>query len=376
MIAKCQKHKAKNEKIKRSYFQYLTGAQGFSPATVQIIEEALWKYEEFSNEADYATFNKERAVGFKKWLSSRINPKTKTPVVLSTQYHILRHIKEFFIWLSGQTGYKSRIGIYDIKYLRLDKKQSRIATSSKKQEYPSLDYVITLCKSIHIKTEIDRRDRALIAFTLLSGMRDTAIITLPMECFDPQKLIVYQLPAKGVLTKFSKSIVTTLFNFDNSLLEYILDWNKYLKEKKLFSNINPLFPKTKLEQKGTNDLCFIGLKIEAVFWKSAQAMRNIFKQRAKDAGLDYFSPHKLRHTAVFEAVKHCNTAEELRAISQNFGHENIGTTLTSYGKLDDYRIQSVISDINHNIKNPCNRKNNLDKISKEELIAELQKRIK
>jgi hypothetical protein len=36
----------------------------------------------------------------------------------------------------------------------------------------------------------------------------------------------------------------------------------------------------------------------------------------------------------------------MRAVSQNLGHEHIGTTLATYGKLDEFRVGEVISDLN------------------------------
>jgi hypothetical protein len=47
-----------------------------------------------------------------------------------------------------------------------------------------LEYVRRLVDSIVVSNEIDQRDRAMISFTLLSGMRDQAIASLPLGCFD------------------------------------------------------------------------------------------------------------------------------------------------------------------------------------------------
>jgi integrase len=323
MKTETAKFKVKNEKIKRAYFQYIQGGKGFSPATVEIIEEAIWKWEEFSQEADFGRFRADAAKDFKKWLGAERNGRELS---LSSQYHVLRHLRNFFTWLSGQNGYKSRIKPYDIQYLSLDQQQSRIANSPKRKDYPSLDYVLALCRSIEQKTEVDQRDRALIAFALLSGARDSALATLPLGCFDVEKLVADQDPEKGVQTKFRKHIITTLMRFHEDLVGHVLEWAKYLRENRLFGNADPLFPKTKLQQKAENDSCFDGTEVEAAFWKSAGPIRNIFRQRMVRAGMKYHHPHSFRHAAVYEASKHARTPEEMRAISQNFGHSNMGTT--------------------------------------------------
>lgn len=368
--------KARNEKIKKAYFHFLREAQGFSTLSVVAVEKALWKWEEFTREADLGKFNDKAAKEFKDWLAARKGGRNGDGLSLGTQYHILRHLKDFFSWLSGQPGYKSRIDPFDIPYLKMGKKEARMATAAPRQEFPSLEYVQTLCRSILPKTEVDRRDRALIAFTLLTGMRDKAIVTLPLECFDAEKLLIHQDPQKGVQTKFSKTISTLIFQFDEELLGFVLDWFRFLKEKKLFSNADPLFPRTKLEQKSETDLCFEGTEVEPAFWATTQGIRSAFKKRAEAAGVRYYSPHKFRHTATVEAFKHCRTAEELRAISQNFGHENIGTTFSTYGKLPDFQVEDIIARMNFK-KDPDDGSGILlENASNEKLMETLARRMR
>jgi len=366
------KAKIKNEKVKRAYFQHIQGAKGFSKLTTEIIEKAIWKFEEFTQDADFRRYRSGTAKDFKKWLASERCGKTLS---LVSQYHILRQLRNFFTWLSGQSGYKSRISPYDVQYLSLDQQQSRIANSPKRKEYPSLDYVVALCRSIEVKTEVEKRDRALIAFTMLSGMRDTALSTLPMGCLDPDKLVADQDPDKGVKTKFRKHIITTLMRFNDDLVGYVQEWHKYLKEVRMFGEVDPLFPRTKLKHKGEANACFEGIEVEPAFWMSASAIRNIFRGRMENAKVPYYHPHQFRHAAVYEACKHARTPEETRAISQNFGHENIGTTLLTYGRLDDIRVGDVINRINFQSENQTEIEKVLGEASKENLIKEMQRRM-
>lgn len=360
--------KAKNEKVKRKFFAYLKGAEGFSEKTVEAVEKAIWKYEEFSEDEDFAAFSDQKAKQFKKWLEAAKNKRTKQAVCLTTQYHILRHLKEFFTWLSGQPGYKSRISPFHVQYLKLDKKQSRIAVSPKRVEYPSVEYVKKVCGSIEIKTEIDRRDRALIAFALLSAMRDSAIMSLPMGCFDPETLITNQDPNKGVKTKFSKLITTRIFLFDDVLLGYFLDWYNFLKKEKLYTNADPIFPRAELKQKSRTDYCFEGDSVEPVFWQSTGSLAKAFKLRASQAGEKYYSPHKFRHAAIDEARRRSRTPEQMKAISQNVGHENVGTTF-SYGSMDDFRVTDVVSRMD--FKQGQDQEGDLSSVPTDRLLKEL-----
>lgn len=335
-----------NEKMKRKYFSWCdkNGALGFSAKTMKIKESALWKYDEFTKYQDYKKFNADIAKGFKKWIDTKKNEKTGQVLAKSTQYHILRHVNHFFTWLSMQSGYKSKIKLDDVAYLRLSKADTKIATASKMPKYPTLSYIKRLCE-FDINNEIDQRDRALIAFTALSGMRDLAIISLPMGCFDIDKLQVEQDPSKGVKTKFSKTIYTTLFRFDDALIKYVVDWYVYLRDEKLFDNTKPLFPATNIEQVSKEQHTFTATGISSEFWANAGPMRKMFKARMENAKLEYYPPHRFRHFAISEANKHAVGAEQMKAISQNVGHERLATTFYGYGAVDNYRVADIISDM-------------------------------
>jgi integrase len=355
---------AKNEKAKRKYFRWLQGAQGFSKATIASIQKAIWLYEDYSKFSDYATFSQKKAIGFKEWLENRKH--RNLPLSVTTQYNYLRHLNNFFTWLSGQPGYKSRISLDNVSYLCLEKKKVREALSPKRVDFPSLNYIIELANSIEIKTEIDKRDRALIAFLLLSGMRDKAICTLPMGCFDCENLEIDQNPGSGVDTKFGKPNVSYIFRFDDNLLRYILEWANYLKETKLFGEADPLFPKNKVVQ-AEDGLTFTSIEVEPSFWKSTNSIRKILKGRAEAAGLKYYHPHTFRHAAAYLALKYCHTGEQLKAISQNFSHENLGTTMMSYGNLDSFRMGEVIRDMRFSPK---------EQESEESMRVEIEKILK
>lgn len=173
-------------------------------------------------------------------------------------------------------------------------------------------------------------------------MRDKAIITLPIVCFDKDKMLVNQDPKLGVETKFSKTIPSYLFRFDETMIKYFLDWYEYLRTEKVFGNTDPIFPRNKIEN-AENSLSFISKDVEPKFWQSATSIRDIFKQRLEHAGVKYFSPHTFRHLAILTALAKCKNGQEIKAISQNFGHENVSTTLTTYGTLNQTQMYDTIT---------------------------------
>ncbi len=331
--------KSKNEKIKRKYLQWLGQAVGLSESTILAYERALSLFEDFSREKDYATFSQRQAVGFKDWLQTR--GKTGRPVSITTVYNQIRYVKAFFTWLAGQPGYKSKVKLDAVSYLTLERSKVRQATAPRPVKYPSLEHILSLIQSIRPETVIDQRDRALISFLLLSSMRDQAVATLPLGCFDRHSLTVSQDPNSGVATKFNKSIQTRLFEFDSDLVSHVVSWAEYLERDMKFCPTDPLFPRTRVEQ-AEGGLTFTATGIEPAFWKGTNSIRKILKERAESAGLEYYHPHAFRHTAVHLALQRCTDAEQIKAVSQNLGHEHIATTVMTYGTLESSRVKQLV----------------------------------
>jgi integrase len=331
--------RSKNERIKRKYIQWLREAEGLADSTILGYERAIALYDQFSANQDYASFSQNRATAFKNWLRSR--GKNSGDCSITTLYNRIRYVRSFFTWLAGQPGYKSRVKLDAVSYLTLGRKEARKAVALKPVEWPPLEHVKRLADSIDPATEIDRRDRALIAFLLLSGMRDQAVATLPLGCFDRSILTVFQDPKQGVSTKFSKTIVTRLFEFDSDLVSYVTSWAEELATVHGFSPTDPLFPRTKVKQ-AEGGLTFEVTGVEPVFWKGTNGIRKIVGGRSEAAGLDYYKPHSFRHAASHIAMARCSNAEQVKAVSQNLGHEHVGTTMMTYGTLDDHRVREVV----------------------------------
>lgn len=331
-----------NEKVKRRYFRWLREAKGYSEQTVVAIERAIHLFEESTGYKDFKSFSERQATGFKNWLGDRRH--NGKPLSNTTKYHTLRHATAFFSWLSTQSGFRSRISLDSVSYLSLDRRTVHEALSVRPRKYPSLEQVKSLVESIDVNTDIDRRDQALIAFMLLTGIRYTAICTLSLGCFDVERLVVFQDPRMGVQTKGGKAITTHILKFDTDLVKKVVKWARYLVEELKFGPCDPLFPKTLVAQ--TEDgFVFEVRGLAREFWSGGNSIREILRRRSEQAGLPYFNPHSFRHAACQLALRLCRTPEEFKALSQNFGHEQVTTTLRSYGNLDDQRIGDVISKI-------------------------------
>jgi len=184
-----------------------------------------------------------------------------------------------------------------------------------------------------------RRDRALIVFAILTGMRDKALATLRLKHVDIERRLVVQDP-REVHTKRHKRIDTYFFPVGDDIEEIAVKWVRYLREDMLFGNDDPVFPRTRLLQDENGSLKADGL--EPAFWSSTGSIRKIFKEAFAGAGLPYFNPHSFRDTLVQLGERTAPSIEHFKAWSQNLGHEHVRTTLTSYGAIGTHRQGELI----------------------------------
>ncbi len=335
---------SQNERIKRKYFEWLKEGRGFSVSTIDQIARSIGFWEAFIGMLDFREFDTDKVKAFKKKLHEKTSPITGQLLSLTTQHHHLLHLSEFYKWLSQQQGYKAKISASDAVYFSLDRKQTRVALDRPQRRFPTPEIISKLLHSIPINNEIDRRDRALIAFSFLSGMRIDAIASLPLGCVDADDMTVLQDPALGVRTKFAKRIPTVMFDFDPFGVEVIKGWVSFLRKEKLFTDTDPFFPSTKVRQE-SGTFSFAATQLDRAFWRGSGPARQIFIKRFQEAGMDYYSPHSFRRAAVNVALSLCKTPSDFKAVSQNLGHEKIATTMFDYANLPEGEVAKHIRQI-------------------------------
>jgi len=337
-----KKHNPENERIKRKYFIFLKEAKRLSEPSVDLAAKALSRFEEHTRYKNFKSFHFEQARAFKKKLSTQKAVWSGKELSKATISSTLKSLKAFFQWLHHQPGYKSRIQYSDVEYFNLSLKDTRIAQSRKPVKFPTLEQITHVIERMPHSTVIEKRDRALIAFTILTGMRDRAIASLKLKHIDEVEKCAYQ-DARDVKTKFSKSFTTFFFPIDADIEKIVLEWIKYLKEDKLWGNEDPLFPTTNITPGSSLQFKATGVKKE--HWKTASPIRRIFQEAFTAAGLPYFNPHSFRNTLVRLGEELCQTPEEFKAWSQNLSHEKVLTTFTSYGEVSYHRQGEIVRNI-------------------------------
>jgi integrase len=230
----------------------------------------------------------------------------------------------------------------DAEYFNLSDKDTRIATARRQQKVPTLEQIKHVIGVMPVGTEIERRNRALVAFTLLTGARDSAIASLKLKHVDLIAGCVNQ-DAREVKTKFSKTFSTFFFPVGEEVRRIVENWVSYLRDEKLWGNDDPLFPATRVALGADHQFEAAGLSRE--HWRNASPIRTIFSEAFIDAGLQYFNPHSFRNTLVRLGREVCKTPEHFKVWSQNLGHEKVLANFVCCVEVAYQRHSAIIRDL-------------------------------
>ncbi len=333
---------APNERTKREYFIYQKEAKGRSEASIDGIAKALNRFETYTRFRDFKAFHIEQVKGFKAHLGEQMNVRTGKRLSAATLYSTLGALKAFFQWLAGQPGYKSRISYADAEYFNLSEKEIRIATARRCKSGPTIDQIRRVLASMPAQTDLERRDRAVIVFPLLTCARVGAIASFKLKHIDLAARKIEQ-DAREVKTKRSKTFTTNFFPVGDDLLEILVNWVSYLRTEKGWGDDDPLFPATEVAI-GPNQR-FVPIGLARKHWSGTASIRRIFKNAFAGAGVPYANPHGFRNTLMQLAYELRLSPEEMKAWSQNFGHDSILTTFCSYGEVSPHRQAEIMRDL-------------------------------
>jgi len=333
------KHNPANTRIKREYFAYLKEAKRRDESSIDAVAKALSRFEAANGHKDFKNFHREQAVAFKRKLDEATAVKTGKPLSRATVHSTLSALRAFFEWLAGQPGYKSRLRYSDADYFNLSEKDVRIAKAVRVKAFPTLDQIHHVLSAMPTGSAIELRNRALIAFAILTGARDGALASFKLKHVDLAQGRVDQ-DARDVRTKASKTFSTWFFPVGGKALAIFEHWCGYLRNEMLWGHDDPLFPATQIGLSETGGFRPVGLRRDG--WTSAGPIRTIFRDAFTAAELPYFNPHSFRDTLAQLGERICPTMEALKAWSLNFGHAGMMTTMTSYGAMAPYRQGELI----------------------------------
>jgi len=260
--------------------------------------------------------------------------------------------------LNAETnGFKKAVSVFEPT--EEDKRLSRRLTYV---EYPTLDEFKKII-DFEETSITDKRDKAILAFLYISCARVSAVATATINLVDLNKMIFKQDPLEGVKTKRQKYILTKLMPFDEKYFDILKNWITYLKQEQSFEETDPLFPKIK----SYNNI----EKVKKDFMDGEGEYNKMLEKRCVNAGCQKYNPHAFRHFGIHEALNQVRTGAQLKALSQNVGHEDISTILEQYAKMKP----DIYMDIVDNMIRVKSDKRFIEDMTNEEILDVLKQRL-
>lgn len=350
---KASKLNPKNEKIKKEYASYLKKIKEvkIKPVTAKSKLSHIDAYDELFGYKDFIDFDANTGIEFHDFVENK-------NIAPATKLSYLNDVKDFFTWYLGKTKSKKN-QVSALSTLEPSEQLKRLANRVEYVKFPSDDEI---SKIMDLKLFLGHK--ALISFQLLTGARASALASTTLECVDLENKLYIQDPLLNIKTKRDKYIVTRFMEFNPIYLETVIQWHKFLVDKHHFKEKHPLFPRIKSERNG--DFTITQKPIGG-----PNEVANIYAEICKAAKIDTYHPHCFRHYAIFKALEYIRTGTQLRALSQNVGHEDLSTILEQYAKMKPEVYSKVIGLM---FEHQTNK--DLQNYTNAELIEELQRREK
>jgi len=268
-------YNAANERIKRAYFAYLREAKRNGEQTIDAAAAALHQFETYTRFRDFKVFHIEQAIGFKNHIAKQLSSKTRAPLSKATLLHTLAALRAFFLWLAGRPGFRSRISYSDADYFNLSAKDTAVAKADRAITSPTIEQVRDVLAAMPAETDLERRNRALIAFALLTGARDNAMASLRLKHIDLGEGRIVQ-DARDVRTKASKTITTYFFPVGDDFRKVVEEWVIFLQRERQWGLDDPLFPATRVIVGDSHRFETGGLDRKC--WSNSTPIRKIFRE--------------------------------------------------------------------------------------------------
>ncbi|MBK8086486.1 MAG: site-specific integrase [Devosia sp.] len=328
-----------NERVKHRYFQWLRNARQKNDKTIDQVAAALDRFEEFSRRRDFGSLRVEQAGPFKKHLASQNAARSGTRLSKATITSTLYAIRDFVRWLAEQKGFRNRILKTDADYFSPSLHDEAIARATRPTRVPTLGELQSMVAAMPTGTPIDRRDRAVVALIAMSAARDDAVASLQVQDFDVDDKQLFQ-DSRHVRTKFRKTFPTWLNDFDTGFFDIVAEWKKELVEDHGFGPTDPLFPKT--DTSFGPDGIRMPPRLARGTWANADAIRRILSKACAGADVSAFKPHSIRKTMTLVVMESTNSIAAMKAYSQNLGHDDLKTTIFTYGNVPTHRQRELV----------------------------------
>ncbi len=276
-----------------------------------------------------------------EYLATTKSEKTGKQLHARYQSKLLENTRHFYILARMyQRGLWAKVPEAWVDNLRVRRSVINASKERKNHVFWDLEDVLKVARyePQNLKEE---RMRAAICFLFLSGMRITAFCSLPVDCVTIQEGRIEQKPSRGVVTKNRKSAVTFLLPIPE-LLQVVNAWDKNIREY----GSRYWFAPFEVPPSGNGfESSVISGKIipNNIFTGRRAIFDGDLRPFCELVGVPVLSAHKLRHGHGVYGVRNAQTVEEMKVISQNLMHANLGITDGIYGELPEENVKRVIA---------------------------------
>lgn len=332
------KYNPENERVKRDYAFYLEAANGKQNATIDAALRAIERFEVCTNHKPFRKFHVEQARSFRARLAEEKGAQNR-PLSAATVTSTLKHLRSFFLWLSREPSFRSALNANDANYFTPTDQDVRVAAARREKRVATLEEITHVLSIMPSDIAVERRDRALIAFIILTGARDGAVASFRLKHIDIGAQTLFH-DAREVRTKGRKTFTSIFFPVGPEPREVVANYVAMLRDDLGFSDEDPLFPSTQIGR--GYDHGFVAQGLSRRPWSGAGPIRRIFREAFQAVNLPYAKPHSFRDTLVRLGQRICRTPEEWKVWSQNLGHESESTTFVGYGEVPSHRHAEIM----------------------------------
>ena len=189
-------------------------------------------------------------------------------------------MRDFIAWLADQKGFRNRLVKTDASYFKPSRQDEAISRAPRQMDVPTLEQIRTMMSAMPAESVVERRNRAIVALTILTGARDDAAASARLKHLDLAKRELFQ-DARQMRTKFRKTFSTWFFPVGDDFVAVIEQWKTELQSVHGFGADAPLFPRTVVSFSANGSV--MPAQIGTECWANADPIRKLFKESCKSA---------------------------------------------------------------------------------------------
>jgi site-specific recombinase XerC len=154
------------------------------------------------------------------YLASLSSARGGSALSVATIAATLRALKAFFAWLADQPNYRGKARASDCQFLNPTANNARVASARRPSRAPDLEDIRRVIKAMPSGSDVEKRDRALIAVAIISGARLAALASLKLKHIDLSTRTIFQ-DAREVRTKARKTFTSCFMPVGDDIREIV-----------------------------------------------------------------------------------------------------------------------------------------------------------